>query len=48
MSVAPAVCSGLAEIRLTRPLTAAEQTLAAGIADTLGRRIPDETEYDVP
>ena len=36
----------MAEIRLTRPLTAEEQELAAGIADTLVRRIPDETEYD--
>ena len=36
----------LAEIRLTRPLTAGEQGLAVGIADTLVRRIPDETEYD--
>ena len=36
----------LAEIRLTRPLTAEEKQLAAGIADTLVRRIPHETEYD--
>ena len=36
----------MAEIRLTRTLTAEEQGLAAGIAETLVRRIPDETEYD--
>jgi hypothetical protein len=36
----------LAEIRLARPLTAAEQTLAVGIAETLVRRIPEETGYD--
>jgi lantibiotic modifying enzyme len=36
----------MAEIRLTRALTAEEQELAAGIADTLVRRIPAETEYD--
>ncbi len=36
----------LAEVQLTRALTAQEQELAAGIADTLVRRIPDETEYD--
>ena len=36
----------MAEIRLTRPLTAEEQALGAGIVDTLVRRIPDETEYD--
>jgi hypothetical protein len=36
----------LAEIRLARPLTEAEHALAAGIADTLVRRIPEETEYD--
>jgi hypothetical protein len=36
----------LAEIRLTRPLTAAERALADGIAETLVRRIPDETGYD--
>ncbi len=36
----------LAEIRLTRPLTAGEQALGAGIAETLVRRIAEETEYD--
>ena len=36
----------LSEIRLTRPLTAHEQELSAGIADTVVRRIPDEIEYD--
>lgn len=35
----------LAEIRLARSLTAEEETLAAGIAETLVRRIADETEY---
>src|SRR5262245_36531501 len=36
----------LAEIRLTRPLTNGEEELAAGIAATLVRRIPDQTEFD--
>ena len=36
----------LAEIRLTRDLTVAEQRVAAGIAETLVRRIPAETEHD--
>jgi Lanthionine synthetase C-like protein len=36
----------MAEIRMTRALTPPEQDLAEGIAETLGRRIPDETEYD--
>jgi hypothetical protein len=36
----------LAEIRLTRELTAEEQSLADGIAETLVRRIADATEYD--
>jgi len=36
----------LAEIRLARDLTDEEQQLAAGIVDTLVRRIPEETEYD--
>jgi hypothetical protein len=35
----------LAEIRLTREPTSGETRLAAGIADTLVRQIPDETEY---
>ncbi|MEP7089160.1 MAG: lanthionine synthetase LanC family protein [Nocardioidaceae bacterium] len=34
------------EIRLTRPLTAAELALGEGIRETLVRRIPDETAYD--
>jgi hypothetical protein len=36
----------LAEIRLTRELTADEQRLAERIADTVVRRIPDEKEFD--
>jgi hypothetical protein len=36
----------MAEIRLTRELTADEERLAEGIAETLVRRIADETEYD--
>jgi hypothetical protein len=36
----------MSEIRLTRPLTSAERSLAGGIADTLLRRIPAETEFD--
>jgi lantibiotic modifying enzyme len=36
----------LSEIRLTRTLTAEEQRLAEGIADTLVRRVPTQTEYD--
>ncbi len=36
----------LAEIRLTRDLTAEEQRLGDGIAETLVRRIADATEYD--
>ncbi len=36
----------LSEIRLQRGLTAEEQRLSAGIADTLVGRIADETEYD--
>ena len=36
----------LAEIRLTRELTADERALADGIAETLGRRIAGETEFD--
>ena len=36
----------LAEVRLTRDLTDAETGLAAGIAETLRRRIATETEYD--
>src|SRR5262245_66236671 len=36
----------LAEIRLTRPLTDGEEELAAGIAATLVRRIPDQTDFD--
>jgi hypothetical protein len=36
----------LAEIRLTRALTAEEQRLADGIADTSVRRIPGETQHD--
>src|SRR3954451_17698108 len=36
----------MAEIRLTRALTNAEQELSQGIAETLVRRIPDETEFD--
>jgi hypothetical protein len=36
----------LAEIGLARDLTVAEQRLAEGIAETLVRRIPDETEFD--
>ena len=36
----------LAEIRLTRELTADERALADGIAETLVRRIADETEFD--
>lgn len=36
----------LREIRLTRDLTAEERRLADAIAETLLRRIPDETEFD--
>jgi Lanthionine synthetase C-like protein len=36
----------LAEIRLTRELTADEQRLADRIADTVVRRIPEESEFD--
>jgi len=36
----------LAEIRLARPLTAAEQRLADGIMETLVRRISHETRFD--
>jgi hypothetical protein len=36
----------LAEIRLTRELTADDQRLAERIADTVVRRIPDEKEFD--
>ena len=36
----------LAEIRLTRELTSGELRLAHGIADTVERRIPAETEHD--
>jgi Lanthionine synthetase C-like protein len=36
----------LTEIRLHRELTPDEQGLARGIADTLGRRIPAETQHD--
>lgn len=36
----------MAEIRLTRPLAAAELTLGEEIRETLVRRIPDETGYD--
>jgi hypothetical protein len=36
----------LAEIRLTRDVTAQEQSLADGIAATLTPRIADQTEYD--
>ena len=36
----------LAEIRLTRELTAHERALADGIAETLVRRIADQTEFD--
>ena len=36
----------LAEIRLTRELTDEEERLAEGIAETLVRRIADETEFD--
>ena len=36
----------LAEIRLSRDLTADEQELSRRIAETLERRIPDETEFD--
>jgi hypothetical protein len=36
----------MSEIRLTRPRTSAERSLAGGIADTLLHRIPDETEFD--
>jgi Lanthionine synthetase C-like protein len=36
----------MSEIGLTRPLTSAERSLAGGIADTLLRRIPEETEFD--
>jgi hypothetical protein len=36
----------LSEIRLTRDLTDDEQLLAEGIAETLARRVPAQTEYD--
>ena len=36
----------LEEIRLTRPLGAAEHALGEGIGETVVRRIPDETGYD--
>lgn len=36
----------MAEIRLTRPLTASELALGEGIGETLRRRIPDEMECD--
>ncbi|HEX4688928.1 MAG TPA: lanthionine synthetase LanC family protein [Nocardioides sp.] len=36
----------LAEIRITRELTSGELRLAHGIADTVERRIPAETEHD--
>jgi hypothetical protein len=36
----------LSEIRLTRDLTAGEQVLGAGIAETLVRRVPTESGYD--
>ena len=36
----------LEEIRLTRPLAAAEHALAEAIGETMVRRIPDETGYD--
>ena len=36
----------LSEIRLTRDLTDDEQRLADGIAETLARRVPAQTEYD--
>jgi len=36
----------MSEIRVTRELTAAEQELGQGIAETLVRRIPGETEFD--
>ena len=36
----------MAEIRLTRPLTAAETALGASLAETLVRRVPDEANAD--
>ncbi len=36
----------LADLRLVRPLTPAEHGLADGIAETVRRRVPTETEYD--
>jgi len=36
----------LGDLRLVRPLTPAERGLADGIAETLRRRVPTETEYD--
>src|SRR3954447_7900283 len=36
----------MSEIGMSRPLTSGEQSLAGGIADTLLRRIPEETEFD--